>query len=98
MLARARPKLVARGRCAAAHAALPPRARPNMDAHWPTHEAVGDANLRTLSVGQIIQLERRGYYRCDRPYLGPDRPLVLITIPDGKAKAMSTLSSALSHR
>jgi glutamyl-tRNA synthetase len=46
---------------------------------------------------QVIQLERRGFYICDRPYLGPDKPLVLFMIPDGKTRAMSTLTGALKH-
>lgn len=60
--------------------------------------AVGDQGLRNCEEGQILQLERRGYYRVDRPYLGPDRPLVLFMIPDGKSKAMSALSTKLAHR
>ena len=36
--------------------------------------------------------------RCDRPYRGESSPLVLFQVPDGKKKAMSTLSTKLSHR
>ncbi|TYZ61762.1 hypothetical protein PybrP1_012794 [[Pythium] brassicae (nom. inval.)] len=60
--------------------------------------AVGDHELRTAKRGDIVQLERRGYFRVDRPYLSPDKPLVLFMVPDGKAKAMSTLSKNLAHR
>lgn len=42
----------------------------------------GDVNLRLLKKGDIIQLERRGYYICD----STAPPLTLIEIPDGKVK------------
>jgi glutamyl-tRNA synthetase len=56
-----------------------------------------DPCLRTLQVNDVIQLERRGFFRVDEPYQSPTKPLVLFMIPDGKTKAMSTLSSALVH-
>ncbi|KAH9114281.1 hypothetical protein AeMF1_011628 [Aphanomyces euteiches] len=60
--------------------------------------AIGDHGLRNLQAGQVIQLERRGYFRVDEPYISKDRPLVLFMIPDGKQRAMSTLSTNLAHR
>lgn len=60
--------------------------------------AVGDHELRNAKQGDVVQLERRGYFRVDRPYLSPTKPLVLFMVPDGKAKAMSTLSKNLAHR
>lgn len=62
-----------------------------------TH-AVGDAGLKSLMKDDIIQLERRGFYRVDRPYIGPDKPLSLFMVPDGKTKAMSGLAGKLAHR
>ena len=54
-----------------------------------TTKVVGDSGLKTLQENDIIQLERRGYYRVDRPYLrAPDRPLELFLIPDGRSKSM----------
>mmetsp|Transcript_40835 Transcript_40835/g.53800 ORF Transcript_40835/g.53800 Transcript_40835/m.53800 type:complete len:865 (+) Transcript_40835:26-2620(+) len=61
-------------------------------------DGLGDPGLRNIQRNQVIQLERRGFFRCDRPYLGPSKPLTLFMIPDGKTKAMSSLSSALKHR
>jgi glutamyl-tRNA synthetase len=61
-------------------------------------DLIGDASLRTLREHDIIQLERRGYYRVDRPYINKDKPLLLFTIPDGKMKAMSGLAGKLAHR
>mmetsp|Transcript_31597 Transcript_31597/g.82458 ORF Transcript_31597/g.82458 Transcript_31597/m.82458 type:complete len:685 (-) Transcript_31597:53-2107(-) len=55
-------------------------------------KAVGDGNLRSLKQGDIIQLERRGFYVCDQ-IMRPGQPLVLNFIPDGKAKAASVLGA-----
>ncbi|XP_024018792.1 glutamate--tRNA ligase, cytoplasmic [Morus notabilis] len=46
--------------------------------------AIGDANMRKLKRGEILQLERKGYFRCDVPYLRPSKPIVLFAIPDGR--------------
>ena len=62
-----------------------------------TTEVFGDAGLKTLKEHEIIQLERRGYYRVDRPYVCDGKPLVLYMIPDGKSKAMSGLAGKLAH-
>jgi len=44
---------------------------------------LGDPNLRSLKQGDIIQLERKGFYYCDRAYTRDAKPLVLHYIPDG---------------
>ncbi|XP_039140200.1 glutamate--tRNA ligase, cytoplasmic [Dioscorea cayenensis subsp. rotundata] len=49
--------------------------------------ALGDSNMRNLQRGEIIQLERRGYYRCDVPFIRPSKPIVLFAIPDGRQQA-----------
>ncbi|KAL4237700.1 hypothetical protein ACF0H5_002415 [Mactra antiquata] len=60
---------------------------------------IGDPYLNSLKKGEIIQLQRRGYYICDQPYLpvspytGKDSPCVLIMIPDGHTKEMPTSGS-----
>jgi len=59
---------------------------------------IGDMGLKGLQKDEIIQLERRGFYRVDQPYINEKRGLVLYMIPDGKAKAMSGLSGKLAHR
>jgi len=57
--------------------------------------AIGDPNLRLLSKGDRMQLERRGYFQCDEPYINSSKPVVLIMIPDGHtSKSQSTLSTA----
>ena len=74
---------------------------PNQVSRWVStaqSTLVGDPGLRNLQQGQIIQLERRGYFRVDKVFLSSAKPLTLITVPDGKQKSMSTLSTKLSHR
>ncbi|KAJ8925847.1 hypothetical protein NQ315_009699 [Exocentrus adspersus] len=52
-------------------------------------EMLGDPELRNLKKGDIIQLQRRGFFRVDVPY-GPlnlhicrEQPVILFSIPDG---------------
>lgn len=48
-----------------------------------TVEAIADLSVRNMKAGDIIQFERKGYYRVDQPYSEGKRP-VLYNIPDGK--------------
>uniref|UniRef100_A0A3Q0RIJ0 Bifunctional glutamate/proline--tRNA ligase n=1 Tax=Amphilophus citrinellus TaxID=61819 RepID=A0A3Q0RIJ0_AMPCI len=60
---------------------------------------LGDPCLKNLKKGDIIQLQRRGFYICDEPYepVSPnsckESPCVLIYIPDGHTKEMPTAGS-----
>lgn len=45
--------------------------------------AFADVNVRDLKKGDVIQFERKGYYRVDKD-LAEDKELVFFTIPDGK--------------
>ena len=63
-----------------------------------TTDAFGDPGLKTLQEHEVIQLERRGFYRVDRPYISEDKPIVLFMIPDGKEKPMSGMAGKLAHR
>eukprot|EP00741_Cyanophora_paradoxa_P025388 tig00000378_g24507.t1 len=49
-------------------------------------EAVGMPDLRNVQKGEIIQLERKGFFICDSVFVRDSRPIVLIAIPDGRAK------------
>ena len=46
--------------------------------------AIGDMNMRSLCEGDIVQIERKGYFRVDQPYIRDSKPAVLFKIPDGK--------------
>ena len=65
---------------------------------WAESAAIGDAGLKTLKEHDIIQLERRGFYRVDRPYVNETKPLMLFMVPDGKKKSMSGMEGKLAHR
>ncbi|XP_041711588.2 bifunctional glutamate/proline--tRNA ligase isoform X3 [Coregonus clupeaformis] len=60
---------------------------------------LGDPCLKDLKKGDIIQLQRRGFYICDQPYepISPhsckETPCVLLYIPDGHTKEMPTAGS-----
>ncbi|CAL9218040.1 unnamed protein product [Arabidopsis halleri] len=47
--------------------------------------ALGDSNMRNLKCGDVIQLERKGYFRCDVPFVKSSKSIVLFSIPDGRA-------------
>ncbi|KAL0364910.1 UNVERIFIED_CONTAM: Glutamate--tRNA ligase, cytoplasmic [Sesamum angustifolium] len=48
--------------------------------------ALGESDMRNLKRGDVIQLERKGYYRCDAPFIRPTKPIVLFAIPDASSK------------
>uniref|UniRef100_A0A453EQA7 glutamate--tRNA ligase n=1 Tax=Aegilops tauschii subsp. strangulata TaxID=200361 RepID=A0A453EQA7_AEGTS len=51
--------------------------------------ALGDPNMRNVKKGEVIQLERKGYYRCDVPFIRSSKPIMLFAIPDGRQKSTS---------
>jgi glutamyl-tRNA synthetase len=54
------------------------------------YQTLGDVNFREIPSGTVLQLERRGYYIVDIAWdpAHPDKPAVLLNIPDGRAKNM----------
>ncbi|XP_065852298.1 glutamate--tRNA ligase, cytoplasmic [Euphorbia lathyris] len=52
--------------------------------------AVGDSNMRNLKRGEVLQLERKGYFRCDVPFVRSSKPIVLYAIPDGRQATSTT--------
>lgn len=50
-------------------------------------QMTGSSTLLSLQQGEIVQIQRKGFFICDRP-ANPllKRPLVLVYIPDGHAK------------
>jgi len=57
-------------------------------------EMMGDPGLASLKKGDIIQLQRRGYFICDEPYVpasrhsGRESSCILFHIPDGSSAGM----------
>ncbi|GER40098.1 glutamine--tRNA ligase [Striga asiatica] len=51
--------------------------------------AFGESDMRNLKCGDVIQLERKGYYRCDVPFVRHSKPIVLFAIPDGKQQSVA---------
>ncbi|CAH1731165.1 unnamed protein product [Aphis gossypii] len=55
-------------------------------------QMLGDSELKDIKKGDVIQLQRRGYFICDSTYqpfsihTGKETPLVLFNIPDGHTK------------
>jgi len=62
-------------------------------------EALGESSLRVLNKGDKLQLMRRGYFICDRSFT-QGKPMILIMIPDGKARQHSALAShaSIAHK
>lgn len=52
---------------------------------------LGEIELGKVAKGDIIQLQRKGFFKCDVPYAPPsahssrEQPLVLFNVPDGHA-------------
>ncbi|XP_066156798.1 bifunctional glutamate/proline--tRNA ligase isoform X2 [Euwallacea fornicatus] len=55
-------------------------------------EVLGDPELKNLKHGDIIQIQRKGFFRVDRAYESPSpfscraQPVVLFYVPDGSSK------------
>lgn len=61
--------------------------------------ALADPCLASVQQGDVIQLERKGFFRCDQPYGGSaEKPIVLFAIPDGKVKASSISTTAAATK
>jgi len=56
-----------------------------------------DPSVAQIKPNGVCQFERMGYFRCDKSSDGKDQ-MVMFKIPDGKQKAMSSLSTKLAHR
>lgn len=58
------------------------------------YTAIAEGNMKNLKKGDIIQLERRGYFFVDK--LASDKEnMTLHFIPDGKSKNMSAIESKI---
>ena len=58
-------------------------------------DMLGDPLLHDLKKGDIIQLQRKGFFICDQPYSprsphsSLESPCILFAIPDGHTKSMA---------
>lgn len=50
---------------------------------------LGEVELKRVRKGEIVQLQRKGFFRCDVPYApaspfsSREQPLILFHVPDG---------------
>lgn len=64
---------------------------------------LGDPELKKLKIGDIIQLQRRGFFRVDvayQPhslYTTKETPVVLFYVPDGHTKENPAVSAAVKQ-
>ncbi|KMQ96779.1 bifunctional aminoacyl-trna synthetase [Lasius niger] len=62
----------------------------------------GEVELKRVKKGEIIQLQRKGFFICDVPYAPTslyslrEQPLILFHIPDGHTTTSSVTTSAVS--
>ena len=54
--------------------------------------------MRVLQRGEVIQLERKGYYIVDRPLVRSGKPMVLFNIPDGRVKSLGAKPPAATQQ
>ncbi|XP_034936970.1 bifunctional glutamate/proline--tRNA ligase [Chelonus insularis] len=61
---------------------------------------LGEAELKRVKKGEIIQLQRKGFFRCDVPYAPMSdltsrvRPLILFFVPDGHVTTSTSSTTA----
>lgn len=55
----------------------------NPKTEW-REDAFADGNITELKEGDIIQFERKTFYRLDRPFAADGKPAVFFEIPTGK--------------
>lgn len=63
---------------------------------------LGEIELERVVKGEIIQLQRKGFFRCDVPYASAsphssrEQPLILFHVPDGHATSPTSAPSTVS--
>eukprot|EP00057_Strongylocentrotus_purpuratus_P020733 XP_011675207.1 PREDICTED: bifunctional glutamate/proline--tRNA ligase isoform X2 [Strongylocentrotus purpuratus] len=61
---------------------------------------IGDPELASVKKGEIVQIQRKGFFICDQAYEPQSRhtsratPCILINIPDGHTKSQTSSGSA----
>ena len=59
--------------------------------------ACGDSNMRSLKKGEVLQLERKGYFIVDKAFESPSSPMVLFAIPRRTDKDVGCLCRCVSE-
>lgn len=62
-----------------------------------SYTAIAEGPMQVLKKGQMIQLERRGYFMVDKVEASGNK-MTLHFIPDGKSKNMSVIESKLDAK
>eukprot|EP00831_Metopus_contortus_P011461 TRINITY_DN1455_c0_g2_i3.p1 TRINITY_DN1455_c0_g2~~TRINITY_DN1455_c0_g2_i3.p1 ORF type:complete len:569 (-),score=108.22 TRINITY_DN1455_c0_g2_i3:40-1746(-) len=58
----------------------------------------GEIDMTKLTKGNIIQIERRGFYYVDSPFTPESNSVTLHYIPDGAQKSMSKITSKIDPK
>ena len=61
--------------------------------------ALAESEIKGIKKGEIIQFERRGFFICDKEASETEDGLMVFNfIPDGKSKAMSSVSTKVDAK
>lgn len=63
-----------------------------------TTEAFAEAQVKDLQVGEVVQFERRGFYKVDKQINSDCKSIEMIYIPEGKQQKMSKLKGKVSAK
>jgi len=61
---------------------------------WFESSMIGEQGMRNLVTGDIIEIQRMGFFIVEQPLLNDTTPMKLISIPTGSTKAASSLAQA----
>lgn len=57
---------------------------------------LGEPAMRGLQPDDMIQIERKGFVRCDAAFIDEARPGKLFLVPDGKVKGLFGLADRVA--
>ncbi|XP_024936533.1 bifunctional glutamate/proline--tRNA ligase isoform X2 [Cephus cinctus] len=63
---------------------------------------LGESELKRVTKGEIIQLQRKGFFRCDVPFApasphsSREQPLILFNIPDGHTSTSTATTKSVA--
>merc|ERR1712156_566318 len=62
---------------------------------WFECSMIGEKGMRNLNKGDIIEVQRMGFFIVEQPYLNATTPMKIIDIPTGQLKKASSLAEAV---